>query len=169
MAIFSCSYFLLPELSLHCTEKEKLFLYGITLEDCLVLWELCLKYTVHTSVAAFVTAYCRWCCIKTGMVISEVKSWSSEAGKDFFISFKGDKFLSPIMTGTFFFKTSWKQLPLLRPQYYVYVLKSVWFRMRNRWRVWGFLHSYYCIYSDIKVVIFFVLSWSKHVRVSYFF
>lgn len=59
------------------------------------------------------------------MVISEVKFWSSEAAKNFFISFKGDKFLSLIMTGTCFFKTAWKQLLLLRPQGYVYVFESI--------------------------------------------
>lgn len=103
------------------------------------------------------------------MVISEVKFWSSEAAKNFFVSFKGDKFLSLIMTETYFFKAAWKQLLLLRPQGYVYVFKSILFRMRNRWRVWGFLHSYYCIYSDTEIVNFlFVLSWSEHMGVSFF-
>lgn len=103
------------------------------------------------------------------MVISEVKFWSSEAAKNFFISFKGDKFLSLIMTGTCFFKTAWKQLLLLRPQGYVYVFESILFRMRNRWRVWGFLHSYYCIYSDIEIINFFVCFELKWAHGSFFF
>lgn len=47
------SYFMLPKLSLHCNDT----VYGITLTDYLVLWELCLEDTVHIPVTDFISGY----------------------------------------------------------------------------------------------------------------